>query len=69
MPVCVLWNWSRVEGGTRLVLHDLRTYYILYCLCVITRGHSQGAAVEYDHRGAAVEADIVGAQMQLGSSS
>ena len=69
MCVCLCAAVGSSGGGTTAVMHDLRTYYILYCLCVITRGHSQGAAVEYDHRGAAVEADIVGAQMQLGSSS
>ena len=38
MPVCVLWNWSWVEGGTTLVLHDLRTYYTLHWVRVITSG-------------------------------
>jgi len=46
------------------VTRDLCTYYTLYCVCVITSRHSQGAAVE---------ADIIGEQQlkrtQSGSSS
>jgi len=35
-----------VWGGTRLVTHDLRTYYTLYFLCTITSVHNQGAAAK-----------------------
>jgi len=35
-------------GMTRLVMHNLHTYYALYWVHVITSGHSQGAAAEVD---------------------
>jgi len=64
--VCVYVHYrsGTYRGGTRLVTCDLCTYYTLYCVCVITSRHSQGAAVE---------ADIIGEQQlkrtQSGSSS
>jgi len=35
-------------AGTRLVTHDLRTYYTLYLLCTTTSVHYQGAAAKAD---------------------
>jgi len=46
--VCVHYRSGTYRGGTRLVTCDLCTYYTLYCVCVITSRHSQGAAVEAD---------------------
>jgi len=36
------------DGGTIVVNRDLRTYYTLYCVCVITSGRTGGAAAEED---------------------
>ena len=35
-------------GGTIVVNRDLRSYYTLYCVCVITSGRTRGAAAEED---------------------
>ena len=53
-------------GGTTVVTCDLRTYmYTLYCVCVITSGHTRGAAAEENAIGKqqlATEADTIGKQ-------
>ena len=36
------------EGGATAMMCDLRTYYTLYCVCVITSGRTRGAAAEED---------------------
>ena len=35
-----------MEGGTTLVLHDLRTYYTLHWVCMITSGCNWGTCVQ-----------------------
>ena len=63
-----------VWDGTRLVTHDLRTYYTLYFLCTITSVHYQGKAAKADAIGAhwieSGAVDTIGEQqlkrMQLG---
>ena len=35
-------------GGTTVVMHDLRTSYTLFCVCVITSGYTRGPAAEAD---------------------
>ena len=45
--VCVLWKWD-VLGWTGQVKCDLCCYCTSYYVCVITSGHSQGAAAEAD---------------------
>ena len=35
-------------GWTTVVTRDLRTYYTLYCVCVITSGRTRGTAAEAD---------------------
>ena len=34
-------------GGTTVVMRDLHSY-TLYCMCVLTSGHTRGAAAEDD---------------------
>ena len=31
-----------------MLMRDLRTYYTLYCVCMITSGHTRGAVAEED---------------------
>ena len=52
-------------GRTTVVIRDLRTYYTLYCVYVITSGCTQGAAAEEDSWGTAAEVDAVRVQFDL----
>jgi len=51
MCVCVRYGSGGSVGGIRLVTCDLRSYYTLYIVCVITSRHNLGAAAEVDEIG------------------
>jgi len=51
------------EGGTTLVLHNLHTHYILYCVCIIKQ--TQSGRSSGHNRGAADEVDTTGEQLGL----
>ena len=41
-------HWCHTGGGTTVVMCNLRTYYTLYGVCVITSRRNRGAAAEED---------------------
>ena len=48
--VCVT-EVGSLGGGIIVVTRDICTYCTLYCVCVITSGHTPGAAAEEDAAG------------------
>jgi len=44
--MCMRYGSGTFGGGANLVMRDLRTYYTLYCVCVITGGHNWGEAAQ-----------------------
>ena len=46
--VCVYNRSGKLRGRTEVVTCNFRTYYTLYCVCVITSGRLQGEAAEAD---------------------
>ena len=67
---------GKFRGRTTVVMHDLRTYYTLYCVWVITSGWTQGAWTQLGSSswsgwswGAAAEVDTIREGTQSGNSS
>ena len=66
---------SCVRERTRLVMHNLRAYCTLHCMCMITSGCNWGAAGEVEaigtgrNQGAAADWDVIREQQVKGIQS
>lgn len=54
--MCMCYGSGTFGGGAKLVMCDLRTYYTLYCVCVITSGHNWGEAAQENVAAQVIEA-------------
>jgi len=61
--MCVCYRSGTFGGGAKLVMCDPRTYYALYCVCVITSGHNWGEAAQANV--AAQVSEAAGTTLQL----